>query len=101
MAKGRLWQLQQEVRKFEVENGFAEQSATIKCLLLGEEVGELFKAIRLKSGVGVDVESTQRVVGEELADVFILLLALANRYELDLGDEMMMKLAANRNRTWK
>ncbi len=32
----------------EIDRGFTEQNILQKCLMLGEEVGELFKAIRKK-----------------------------------------------------
>lgn len=37
---------QKYVQELEAERGFQEQSTVQKCLLLGEEVGELFKAVR-------------------------------------------------------
>jgi NTP pyrophosphatase (non-canonical NTP hydrolase) len=40
-----LADLQTYVREVEVERGFDEQTVFHKCLLLGEEMGELFKAI--------------------------------------------------------
>ena len=44
-----LKDFQQYVNELEVERGFEKDSAIIKCLLLGEEVGELFKAVRKMS----------------------------------------------------
>lgn len=46
-----LSQLQAHVARAELERGFLAQSATDKCLLMGEEVGELFKAVRKSSRV--------------------------------------------------
>lgn len=96
-----LLRLQQTVHQFEVAHGFDQQSAIVKCLLLGEEIGELFKAVRSASGIGVDASSSSKMVGEELADVFIFLLALANRFDLKLGVEAKRKLELNGQRTWK
>jgi NTP pyrophosphatase (non-canonical NTP hydrolase) len=93
--------LQEKVQKFEKAHGFDQQSALVKCLLLGEEVGELFKAVRSASGVGVDSASATKAVGEELADVLIFLLAIANRFELKLGAEANAKLERNSTRTWE
>jgi NTP pyrophosphatase (non-canonical NTP hydrolase) len=92
--------LQLQVSQFERERGFDSESAMVKCLLLGEEIGELFKAVRYSSGLGVDQNSTGRAVGEELADVFIFLLALANRFHLELGGEVSRKLDINKHRAW-
>jgi hypothetical protein len=53
-ASPTLGQLQQYVSATEVERGFAVDSAIVKCLLLGEEIGELYKAVRKQSSIGVD-----------------------------------------------
>jgi NTP pyrophosphatase (non-canonical NTP hydrolase) len=100
-SEDQISRLQQEVHRFEVDHCFDQQGAAVKCLLLGEEVGELFKAVRMASGVAVDSGSATKAVGEELADVFIFLLALANRFELNLGAEANRKLEKNRLRSWK
>jgi NTP pyrophosphatase (non-canonical NTP hydrolase) len=41
-----LSNFQNYVAELESECGFANQTIIDKCLLLGEEVGELFKAVR-------------------------------------------------------
>jgi len=53
----------------EVERGFDEQMVIRKCLLLGEEMGELFKAIRKSDGMKVDSTSHIGVADEELAEI--------------------------------
>lgn len=45
-----LSDLQRYVSELEQERGFAHQDVLQKCLLLGEEVGELFKTIRKRKG---------------------------------------------------
>lgn len=52
-----LVDFQKYVSELEVERGFADQNAQSKCLLLGEEIGELFKAIRKAEGIAVDPKS--------------------------------------------
>lgn len=96
-----LKSLQQYVAQLEVERGFASQDVVQKCLLLGEEVGELFKAVRKARGMGVDPTSSVGAVGDELADVFIYLCAVANRFGLDLETELRRKEAVNATRSWK
>ena len=49
-----LKEFQIYVSELENERGFSEQTAKDKCLLLGEEIGELFKAIRKYNGIGID-----------------------------------------------
>ena len=95
-----LQQIQEYVAMWEKERGFADESALQKCLLLGEEIGELFKAIRKSSGIKVDPYSTVNSVGEELADVLMFLVAIANRYQIDLEASLRATDKKNRNRIW-
>ena len=46
-----LTDFQTYVAKLETERGFADQSVRDKCLLLGEEIGELFKSVRKTEGL--------------------------------------------------
>lgn len=96
-----LHQLQAYVARAEFERNFHNQSATEKCLLLGEEVGELFKAVRRTSGLAVDPASDKKEVGSELADILNYLLAIANRYQIDLGEAFVLKEEVNQRRQWK
>lgn len=50
---------QQYVREMEAERGFTEKTVLEVCLLLGEEVGELFKAVRRKVKLHTDASSAQ------------------------------------------
>ena len=88
------------VAELETERGFDDQSVRDKCLLLGEELGELFKAVRKVEGLKVDVSSQFGTVSEELADVLIYLCAIANRYDIDLETAFRDKEAINHRRSW-
>ncbi len=88
------------VVELEQERGFEEQSARDKCLLLGEEIGELFKAIRKAEGLKVDLNSDLSEVSHELADILIYLCAIANRYGIDLETAFREKEAINEKRQW-
>lgn len=92
--------LQDYVAKTEVERGFDHQTSLEKCLLLGEEMGELFKAVRRSSGLAVDANSDAKEVGNELADILNYLLAIANRHQIDLGEAFIAKELLNRERKW-
>ena len=70
------------------------------CLLLGEEVGELFKAIRKKENHQIDHNSKVSSVDEELADVFIFVCAIANKYNVDLEKAFREKEQVNKERSW-
>ena len=45
---------QEYVNQLEKERGFIKQNVLQKCLLLGEEIGELFKAIRKMEAISID-----------------------------------------------
>lgn len=95
-----LKNFQQYVAELETERGFAHQSVIDKCLLLGEEVGELFKAVRKSEGLAVDANSNFTEVGDELTDIFIYLCAIANREGIDLEKAFREKEEKNKRRTW-
>ena len=93
-----LAEFQQYVAELEVERGFDDQTAIQKCLLLGEEVGELYKAVRTEEGLATDVPGGE--IGAELADIFIYVCAIANRYGIDLEAAIRAKEAINATRKW-
>ena len=95
-----LAELQHYVRLCEAERGFERQNSLEKCLLLGEEVGELFKAVRKASGLKTDPASSVSHIGEELADILNYLLAIANRFDIDLDAAFADKERVNRTRSW-
>jgi len=95
-----LADFQRYVAELETERGFEDQSVRDKCLLLGEEIGELFKAVRKAEGLKIDVSSQFGTVPEELADIFIYLCAIANRYDIDLEIAFRDKEAINHQRAW-
>lgn len=95
-----LADLQAYVVELEKERGFTGQSAIQRSLLLGEEVGELFKAIRKTEQLGVDQNSRIGSVEEELADVLIVALSIANRYDIDLEKAFREKEEVNKKRVW-
>jgi NTP pyrophosphatase (non-canonical NTP hydrolase) len=98
--KAQLRDFQTYVSELERERGFAEQTAKDKCLLLGEEVGELFKAVRKADGLAIDPSSHFGELDGELADIFIYLCAIANRYGIDLEEAFLRKEEKNKLRKW-
>ena len=99
--KPTLSDFQKYVTELEHERGFIKQTTIDKCLLLGEEVGELFKAVRKSEGLAVDSNSTFTEIGDELTDIFIYLCAIANRQNIDLENAFRSKEEINKKRTWK
>ena len=92
---------QKYVQEMEKERDFIDEPILKKCLLLGEEIGELFKAIRKQTGFKTDAKSTAYQIDEELADVFIYLCEIANRYKIDLEKAFRDKEEINKKRVWK
>ena len=95
-----LIDFQTYVAQLEAERGFEDQSVRDKCLLLGEEIGELFKAVRKCEGLKVDAASHFGTISEELADIFIYVCAIANRYDINLEAAFRDKEAINHERSW-
>lgn len=93
---------QRYVHELEEERGFIDQTVLMKTLMLGEEMGELFKAIRKQQQIKID-HATAKVgdIDEELVDMFIFLCAIANRYDIDLEAAFRQKEEVNKKRVWK
>ena len=83
-TKHNLKAYQDYVQKSAEERGFDKLSAEQRCLMLGEEVGELFKAVRKAKGITVDTPSGK--IEEELADVFLQTCAIANYFGINLEE---------------
>ncbi len=98
--KPTLEDFQKYVAELELERGFSEQAAKEKCLLLGEEVGELFKAVRKAEGIAIDPNSRIGDIGDELVDIFIYICSIANRYGINLEQAFLAKEAKNKKRKW-
>jgi len=92
--------IQRYVAEMENERGFADRGVLDQCLLLGEEVGELFKAVRKSEHLPVGTTSIVGTVDEELADILIFVCAVANRYGIDLSTALRRKEEHNEQRVW-
>jgi NTP pyrophosphatase (non-canonical NTP hydrolase) len=110
---------QRYVHALETHHGWLDVDLVHNCFLMGEEVGELFKAVRKLEryydeppGGAADVEpedaeadrqARERArahVGEEIVDVFNYLCAIANRLDIDLEEAFVRKNTANLGRVW-
>ena len=96
-----LRNFQDYVRELEDERGFSDQPVRDKCLLLGEEIGELFKAVRKAEGIKVDPNSKFSPISDELADILIYLCSIANLYGIDLEEAFRNKEEENKKRKWE
>ena len=95
-----LKDFQNYVVELEEQRGFSKQTAIEKCLLMGEEMGELFKAVRKSMKIKTDVNSNVGPVSEELADLLIYLCAIANRFDIDIEQAFREKEEINKKRKW-
>jgi NTP pyrophosphatase (non-canonical NTP hydrolase) len=95
-----LEDIQRYVAEMEIERGFSDRPVIDQCLQLGEEVGEVYKAVRKQQKMRLDPNSAVGNVADELADVLIYLCAIANRYDIDLAQALRNKEAVNETRTW-
>lgn len=91
---------QEYVEFLEQERGFRHESARDKCLLIGEEIGELFKAVREEEGLQMDSEAKPIDIADEIADVFLYLCTIANRFNIDIETAVRQKEEKNKNRVW-
>src|SRR5258708_7373591 len=96
-----LLQIQAYVRQMEAEQGLDAQDLMPQCLKLGEEVGELFRAILKRQGPPEDPQDRTADVAGEAADVLILLVSIANRCGISLEEAFRAKEARNETRTWR
>lgn len=93
---------QNYVKEMKIERGFSTDNKPYECMLMAEEIGELFSAIRKNmKGGSVSDNSTIGNVKLELADVFIYLCSIANQHNIDLEEAFREKEAINQQRTWK
>jgi NTP pyrophosphatase (non-canonical NTP hydrolase) len=96
-----LSDFQKYVLELETERGFSNQTIIDKCLLLGEEVGELFKAVRKTEGLLMDKNSGVNDIGDELTDILIYLCAIANRKNINIEEAFLKKEEKNKKRKWE
>jgi len=95
------------VHELEALHGWLDVDLVHNCFLMGEEVGELFKAVRrvetmFEQGgeAAADLDARREEVGDEIVDVLNYLLAIANRLDVDVEAAFRRKNAVNQARTW-
>ena len=91
---------QQYVLETWKELGFGDLPATQRCLMLGEEVGELYKSVRKYEKIAIDKNSKVDSIEDELADIVKQVCAVANFFAIDLEDAFRKKEVKNIER-WK
>lgn len=102
--KNSLNEIQSYIREIIRIRGFSEQRVQDKMLLLLEETGELAKAIRKTlPEASIDYEKIENYtdIEEEIADVFIVLVSICNRLNINLYDAIKKKEEKNIKRQWR
>src|SRR5690242_15548805 len=95
-------ELQKYVHDLEEMHGWLDVDLVHTCFLMGEEVGELFKAVRRcvklfdeSSGQAEapasDLATRKAEAGDEIVDVLNYLLAVANRLDIDVEEAFRRK----------
>jgi len=94
--------IQKYIAKMMKINGFNNTPLELFCYLT-EEVGELAKEIRkTEKNMDMDIKKEYKSsLKEEIADVFIYLLAICNSYNIDLLKAFKDKEEINLDRIWK
>ncbi len=104
LAEGaRLSQFQAYIHELEAFHGWLDVDLVHNCFLMGEEVGELFKAVRRHEKYFADPDDqqdTKAEVAEEIVDVLNYLLAIANRLDIDVETAFRAKNERNQSRRW-
>jgi len=93
--KPSLKDFQEYILETGLELGFGDLNALQRCIMLGEEVGELFKSIRKQENIKVDKDSKVDAIEDELADVFKQVCAVANYFNIDLEKAFRKKEEKN------
>lgn len=99
-----LSSLQKYFNKKIIERGFDKETEKDILILILEELGELSNIIRTFSGLKIKKETLKQKkyfdIGEELADILIYLIILANKFGIDLYNALKIKELENEKREW-
>lgn len=102
-TKTSLDEIQDYVKKVLSIRGFDEETEKDIMLLMVEEVGELAKSIRKQTGLKIDKNKLDSYssVSEEIADVFMYLVDLANVLNINILEAFKGKEEKNIQRVWE
>ena len=101
-SNSNLMEIQNYIAKMMEVNNFNNTPLELFCYLT-EELGELAKEIRkTEKNMEMDVKKEYKsCLKDEIADVFIYLLAICNSYNIDLLEAFKDKEKINLDRVWK
>ena len=84
-----------------LERGFSKETIPQVFMLLMEECGEMAKAARKFQKMRTDKNSKEHNLEDEIADVFIYLLNICNKCDVDLEKAFRRKEEINKQRVWE
>ena len=96
-----LKDFQQYVADMVIERKFDNVTTAETFMLFLEECGELAKATRKAGKMRTDKNSEIFELEGEAADVFIYILDICNRFNIDLEKAFRDKEEINKKRTWE
>lgn len=101
-SKSSIKDVQEYINKMIEERGFDKETKQDVMLLLTEEMGELAKEVRKSTNIKMDEkQSRQEKLADEIADVFMYVLAMCRVADVDLLEALKEKEKKNMSRTWK
>ena len=100
-----MLEYQDYIYQLEKMHSWLDVDLVHNCFLMGEEVGELFKAVRkhqryFEEHDPQNEQQSKAHIAEELVDVFNYLIAIANRLNIDFESAFRHKNSLNQHRTW-
>lgn len=96
-----LSDFQEYIRKMVEERGFEKETVPEIFMLFLEECGEFAKAARKIQNIKSDKKSENFHLADEAADVFIYLLDLCNKFDINLEKAFRDKEEKNKMRKWE
>ena len=94
--------VQEYINKMIEERRFSNETKQDVMLLLTEEIGELAKEVRKSTNIKLDEnDSRKENLSDEIADVFMYILAMCRVSNVNLLDVLIEKEKKKINRTWK
>lgn len=100
--KSSINDIQEYINKMIEERGFDKETKQDVMLLLTEEIGELAKEVRKSTNIKMDEkQSRQENLSDEIADVFMYILAMCRVADVNLLEALVNKEKKNLGRTWK
>ena len=101
-TKPTLADYQKYIKQMIAERGFQDESIAELLMLLMEECGELARACRKFTSLKSDSKRLEKEnIDLELADIFMYILAISNKFEIDLEQAFRKKEAINKQRIWQ